>query len=53
MVQPRTKPAILLTLKFERPATYFANALLGAVAVFDYSKNFTLKPGISCANNTL
>ena len=29
-VQPRTKPAILLMLKFQCPAPYFANALLAA-----------------------
>ncbi len=28
-VQPRTKPAILLMMKLQRPAPYFANALLG------------------------
>ncbi len=27
-VQPRTKPAILLMMKLQRPAPYFANALL-------------------------
>ena len=30
-VQPRTKPAILLMMKFQCPAPYFANALLAAV----------------------
>src|SRR5687767_9060292 len=30
-VQPRTKPAILLMMKLQRPAPYFANALLGEV----------------------
>ncbi len=32
-VQPRTKPAILLMLKFQRPAPYFANALLPAALI--------------------
>ena len=30
-VQPRTKPAILLMMKLQRPAPYFANALLAVV----------------------
>ncbi len=30
MVQPRTNPAILLKMKFQRPAPHFANALLTA-----------------------
>ena len=42
-VQPQTKLAILLMLKFKRPATYFANALLGAVDVLYHSKYLTLK----------
>jgi len=29
-VQPQTKPAILLMMKLQRPAPYFANALLAA-----------------------
>ena len=33
IVQPRTKPAILLMMKLQRPAPYFANALLAAVDV--------------------
>ena len=32
-VQPRTKPAILLMMMLQRPAPYFANALLAAVDV--------------------
>ena len=33
IVQPRTKPAILLMMMLQRPAPYFANALLAAVDV--------------------
>ena len=32
-LQPRTKPAILLMLKFQCPAPYFANALLAEVVM--------------------
>ena len=43
MVQPRTKPAISLMMKLQRPAPYFANALLAAVDVLYFSKYLTLR----------
>ena len=42
-VQPRNEPAILLKQKFQCPAPYFANALLGAVDVLYNSKYLTLR----------
>jgi hypothetical protein len=38
-VQPRTKPAILLMLKLQSPAPYFANALLAA-GLFSLKQEF-------------
>ena len=49
-VQPRTKSAILLMMKLQRPAPYFANALLAAVDVWYYSRYLTLKIRVRTSN---